>query len=218
MISIIAQLKILLIFQLMITRVWIKWRNLSISELSCNNKGNLLIMIRLYWFQTKRGLLFAFINRELGRLEMDKDVKLCTMLSLMFMMKTLFRLRRLSICHIKLFKLKKNKNFKVTIMMRTTTVAILVEQDEFWKKKRKRATLKTLICHIMLMEDIDMLSLVKLISKQPWRISKTHIWILLIEFQLRKKKNLWSLKAPQDRMDTMVATTASELKTNNNKT
>jgi hypothetical protein len=63
----------------------------------------------------------VFINPELEVLETDKDVKLYITLNFLFMMKMLYKLQRLSICHIRSFKLKRSKRMLSQILMKVET-------------------------------------------------------------------------------------------------
>jgi hypothetical protein len=85
----------------MTTKVWIKWKKLSISELFYNTAESLLTMTKFYLPLTKKEPVFSFINLELVFLETGKDDKLCSMLMFTFMKRMLFRLRQLSTFHTK---------------------------------------------------------------------------------------------------------------------
>jgi len=98
---IIHPLKISLIFRSMTTKVWIKWRKLSISELSCNIAESLLTTIKFCLPLTKKEPVFSFINLGLVFLETGKDVKLYSMLMFTFMKRMSSKLRQLSTFHTK---------------------------------------------------------------------------------------------------------------------
>lgn len=53
-ISIIQQLKISLIFLTTITKAWIKWKELTTSELFYSTQENSPMMIKSFWFQIKK--------------------------------------------------------------------------------------------------------------------------------------------------------------------
>lgn len=163
---IIRPLKISLIFLSMTTKVWIKWRKLSILELSCNIVESLLMMIKFYLPLTKKEHVFSFINLEPVFLVTGKDDKLCSMLMFTFTKRMLYRLRQLSTFHTKLSRLRRNKSIISKSMM--TTRETHKEKDVLWKKKRRKAILKMLINHTTQTVDSATLCLVKLISKQQW--------------------------------------------------